>query len=54
MASEIPDYFVKHTFAKYIWLNESSGEYMIPLLKEADNLFEKLLTLEDPVILLQR
>ena len=46
MAAEIPDHFVKHTFAKYVWLRETSGEYMINTLGEAEKLYEKLLTLE--------
>lgn len=51
MAADIPDHYVKHTFAKYVWLRESSGEYMIPALHDADQLFEKLLALEGKQII---
>lgn len=46
MAAKIPDPYVKHAFSKYIWHNETVGEYMITSIIQSENFFNLVLDYE--------
>ncbi len=46
IVSTIPEYFVKHVFAKYILLKETIGEYILKSIHQAEDIYELILEAE--------